>query len=223
VGRCFTTTRPVRRLRHDLTFGAGETTAGETATWVKQELVAPRVPIVRTVKRSGTVEIVEETFAVAPPCRDCGRPRARPLAVERVGAVTTSANWAAPKAASDPAFRHIAVGYAQPVAYRFRAARGRITRSFFGLCEGWAHERRANALLDLQLEGRTRRTVDLVAEKGRNVPAVFAFDASDENGDGWIDVAVAAAANSPDKNAISTCSGFFRAGDAPAERELLSG
>jgi len=74
---------------------------------------------------------------------------------------------------------------------------------------GW-HTNAAQRVLRLQLEGRTRRTVDLVAEKGRNVPAVFAFDASDENGDGWIDVAVAAAANSADKMRSSTCSDFSR-------------
>jgi len=200
-----------------LTFGTGE-----TATWVKQELVAPRVPIIRTVKHSGAVEIVEEAFAVAPPLPGLRSAAGAALAVERVGAVTTSADWAAPKTASDPAFRHIAVGYAQPVAYRFRAARGAHYTVVFGLCEGW-HTNAAQRVLDLRIEGRTRHTVDLVAEKGRNVPAVFAFDASDENGDGWIDVAVAAAANSPDKNTILNLLWIFRAGDAPDERELLSG
>ena len=50
-----------------ITFAVG----GENGAmgWVKQELVAPRVPIVRTLKRAGSIEIVEETFAVAPPQR----------------------------------------------------------------------------------------------------------------------------------------------------------
>ncbi len=34
--------------------------------WEKQELVSPRVPIVRTIQRNGNVEIVQETFAAAP-------------------------------------------------------------------------------------------------------------------------------------------------------------
>jgi len=32
----------------------------------KQELLSPRVPIVRTSKRAGELEILEEAFAVAP-------------------------------------------------------------------------------------------------------------------------------------------------------------
>ena len=45
-----------------ITFGL----PGETQ-WLKQELASPRVPIVRTIQRNGDVEIVQETFAVAPP------------------------------------------------------------------------------------------------------------------------------------------------------------
>jgi hypothetical protein len=39
---------------------------GAPSTWVRQELAGPRVPIVRTVKRCGEIEMREETFAVAP-------------------------------------------------------------------------------------------------------------------------------------------------------------
>jgi len=45
-----------------ITFGL----SGETR-WLKQELASPRVPIVRTTYRNGAVEVVQETFAVAPP------------------------------------------------------------------------------------------------------------------------------------------------------------
>src|ERR1035437_10787039 len=41
------------------------TLPGETQ-WIKQELASPRVPIVRTVLRNGNVEIVQESFVVAP-------------------------------------------------------------------------------------------------------------------------------------------------------------
>ena len=71
----------------------------------------------------------------------------------------------------------------------------------FGLCEGY-HAKPGQRILTLQIEGKSLRTVDLVAEKGRNQPELFSFPARDENGDGWIDLAVAAAENSPDKNTI---------------------
>ena len=67
------------------------------------------------------------------------------------------------------------------------------------------------------------RTVDLVAEKGRNQPEVFSFPARDENGDGWIDLAVAAADNSPDKNAILNSLWVFKGEAVPPKEELLDG
>lgn len=41
--------------------------------WVKQEVVTPRVPVVRTVLRTESVEMVEDAFAVGPPMT--GTPR----------------------------------------------------------------------------------------------------------------------------------------------------
>jgi hypothetical protein len=38
----------------------------EPTSWVKQELASPRVPIVRTLRRGGAVEVVTEAFAVPP-------------------------------------------------------------------------------------------------------------------------------------------------------------
>ena len=60
---CFTTIRAAYAG-----FGTRITFAlpGETQ-WLKQELASPRVPIVRTVQRNEDVEIVQETFALAPP------------------------------------------------------------------------------------------------------------------------------------------------------------
>ena len=38
----------------------------DATTWVRQELVSPRVPIVRTIGRCGAVEVIQEAFAVTP-------------------------------------------------------------------------------------------------------------------------------------------------------------
>jgi hypothetical protein len=45
----------------------------EPTQWVRQELVSPRVPIVRTIKKSGAIEITEEAFAV--PSLDVATPK----------------------------------------------------------------------------------------------------------------------------------------------------
>jgi len=52
---------------------------GPEAKWVRQELVGPQVPIVRTIKQSGKLEIAEEAFAAAPPLRWEKTPTANPL------------------------------------------------------------------------------------------------------------------------------------------------
>jgi len=200
---------------------APETKAGQAEAapteWVQQELVSPRVPIVRTIKRRGPVEIIEEAMAVAPPLR----PGQEGTVVERLDDKRDLVNWAAPKGDCDPAFRNIAVGFRQSVRYRFRAYGPGPYTVVFGLCEGhWTEP--AKRPLDLEIEGKTLKTVDMVGEHGRNVPVLFPFEASDQNGDNWIDVTVAAAKGASDRNTILNVLWIFE-GKAPAMDELLAG
>jgi len=192
----------------------------DQAQWRKQELASPRVPIVRTTQRSGDVEIVQEAFAVAPPLSS--RPDDTELVFERVDSQMAQSGWASPPAGSDRAFSNVAIGTGHPVHYRFKAKKGARYTVVFGLCEGY-YAKPGQRILTLQVEGKSLRTVDLVAEKGRNQPEVFPFPARDENGDGWIDVAVAAAENSPDKNTILNTLWVFPEADAPGKADLLAG
>ncbi len=204
---------------------------GPETKWVRQELASPRVPIVRTIQERGKVEIVEETFAVGvemDPAIEAlfseGRRKAAPPekpVVERVDGGSGNQDWADPKTPCDPAFRNIAVGWGDSLRYRVRAAAGQQYTVVLGLCEGW-HPKPGQRVLDLRIEGKTRKTVDMVAEHGRNVPVLFPFEARDENRDDWIDVTVAAAAGSPDRNTILNVLWVFR-GEAPPVAELLTG
>ncbi len=193
----------------------------ESPTWVGQQLDSARVPIVRTLKRAGAVEIVEEAFAVAPGLPRLESTKAAPLRVERMGTSQTLIGWAVPRQPCEVAFCNIRVGYGQPLGFRFPARAGERFTVVFGLCEGW-HTNAAQRVLDLRVEGRTRRTVDLVGEFGRNVPVTFAFEAADENGDGWVNLEVAAASGAPDQNSILNRLWIYRAGEAPGETELLA-
>ena len=190
------------------------------AKWVKQELESPRVPIVRTFQRSGDVEIEQEAFAIAPPLV-LPRQKAR-LAFERVDAQAGQIGWAAPPPGSDPAFSNVALGMGHAVHYRFKAKKADQYTVVFGLCEGY-YGKPGQRILMLEVEGKPLRTVDMVAEKGRNQPALFSFPARDENGDGWIDVAVAAATNSPDKNTILNTLWVFPGDAKPDQQALLAG
>jgi hypothetical protein len=188
--------------------------------WLKQELASPRVPIVRTTQRNGDVEVVQETFAVAPPL--VASTKQPELAIERVDSQVRQAGWASPPARSDPAFRDVAIGMGHAVQYRFKVRKASRYTVVFGLCEGY-HAKPGQRILTLQIEGKSLRTVDMVAEKGRNHPEVFSFPAQDENGDGWIDIAVAAAENSADKNTILNTLWVFSGEDPPAKEGLLAG
>jgi hypothetical protein len=63
----------------------------------------------------------------------------------------------------------------------------------------------------------------MTGEHGRNVPVLFPFEVTDANGDGWIDVAVTPAADSPDKNTILNVLWVFEQSAAPPMTELLAG
>lgn len=191
-------------------------------TWTTQALVSPRVPVVRTLKQAGPIRIVEQAFAVPPSPRQRRTSAQTRLLVERVGSTAGQAGWAKPPSGVDPAFANVAIGWNGPVQYRFKARPDQQFQVVFGLCEGW-HTNAGQRLLDLQVEGRTVRTVDMVAEYGRNVPALFAFAARDENGDGWVDLAVQAAAQSKDKNTILNVLWVFPEGTLPALEPLRAG
>jgi hypothetical protein len=198
-----------------ITFGLAQ-----EAKWVTQELESPRVPIVRTVERSGDVEIVQEAFAVAPPL---ALPRRETkLALQRVDPQAGQIGWASPPTGSDPAFSDVAIGTGHPVHYRFKAKKADRYTVVFGLCEGY-YGSPGQRILVLEVEGKPLRTVDLVAEKGRNAPALFSFPARDENGDGWVDVSVAAATNSPDKNTILNTLWVLPGDAKPDPQALLAG
>ena len=188
--------------------------------WLKQELASPRVPIVRTTQREGEEEIVQEAIAVAPPL--ASSKQQVELVLERADAQERQTDWATPPAGTDPAFRNVAIGWGHAVQYRFKAGKGQSYTVVFGLCEGY-HPKPGQRILTLQVEGKSLRTVDMVAEKGRNQPEVFSFPARDENGDGWIDLAVVAAENSPDKNAVLNTLWVFSGDVAPLKEELLAG
>ncbi|MBN2506861.1 MAG: hypothetical protein JXQ71_09225 [Verrucomicrobia bacterium] len=194
----------------------------QPVTWTRQELVSPRIPIVRTYKQAGPIEIVEEAFAVAPPLSPKKAVEQPALVLRRVGANSGQRGWANPKPPCDPDFRHVAIGWNGPIEYRFPAARGERFTVVFGICEGH-HPGPGARVLTLSLEGKSRQIVDPVKEGGHNVPRAYPLDIQDENQDGWIDLAVTAAPESPDKNTILNLLWVFRAAEAPPPDTVVRG
>ncbi len=191
----------------------------ETNDWIEQKPFSPKIPIIKTIYKKGGLTIEQTAFAVAPVLKE--ERKTSIINIERIDSQTVQMDWAKPAPEYAPAFRNIAVGWNQPIKYRFKPERANQSYVVvFGLCEGW-HTNAFQRTLDLKIEGRTRKTIDMVAEYGQNVPAVFSISAKDENGDGWIDVSVEA--NGKDKNAILNALWIFREGETPSSEELLRG
>jgi len=155
----------------------------------------------------------------APKQSEAGEP-ARQILPGRLPAVNR--NWAKPRTECDERFRDILVGYNRPLTFTFPAQAGRKYRVAFGLIESW-YEDANKRPLDLRIEGRSVRQVDLIAEYGRHQPVVLTFEAEDENGDGLLEMAVHAGANAGDKNTILTALWVFDAEDAPSSQQILMG
>lgn len=144
------------------------------------------------------------------------------LRVEAKSGATVTRNWARPAVGCAACFRHVLVGFGQPLDFRFTAAAGRKFRVALGLIEGW-HAEPGKRPVRVQVEGQPARTLDLVKEHGRNVPVVLQFPAADADGDGQIAVTVHPVAGAEDGNTILSGLWIFPGDAAPTDEEILAG
>ncbi|NOX54462.1 MAG: hypothetical protein GXP27_08470, partial [Planctomycetes bacterium] len=142
--------------------------------------------------------------------------------LEAVTAVAVQKNWAKPKPACDPRFRHVLIGWHHPIEFLVAAEPGRRYRIVFGLIEGW-HSQPGRRPLELRAEGAAARKVDLVGEFGRNVPVAIGLPAEDRDGDGLIRFGVWPAHGAPDRNTILSALWIFPEDGVPEQKELLAG
>jgi hypothetical protein len=190
------------------------------ATWQKQELLSPRVPIVRTFRAAEGLEILEEAFAVTELRKSPPPVPASPL--QRLDGADMNRDWAKPPAGTDPSLRHIAVRSGGSIRYEMAVPAGGSRRVALALCEGWWSETGKRVQV-LRVEGAESRTVDTVADIGQNKIAAFWFDGRDVNGDGRIDITVDAAPQAADKNTILNGLWVFAPDQQADSGSLLAG
>ncbi len=188
------------------------------AVWEKQELLSPRVPIVRTWRAAEEIQILEEVFTVT----DLPHASATLSALQRLDGDGMNRDWARPPASVDPSLRHIAVHMGGSIRYELAVPAGASRRVALALCEGWWKEAGKRVQV-LRVEGAKPKTVDTVADIGQNKAAAFWFDARDTNGDGKIEITVEAASGATDKNTILNGLWIFAADQKPDTEALLSG
>ncbi len=169
----------------------------------------------------------KKTFCRISPACDSYRPPgtsqepASGAEIEITQSPAINKGWARPAVPCDPRFRDVMVGYGRPLVFSYKAKPNKTYRIGFGLIEGW-HSEPGIRPLEIRIEGKRVGSIDLVAEHGKNVPAVFLFDAQDQNRDGVIEMGVYSPGVAKDKNTILTSLWVFDAKKAPKEEELLT-
>jgi len=186
------------------------------AVWQKQELLSPRVPIVRTFRSADDLEIIAEAFAVT----NLRQPTASTSPLRRLDHGGMIRNWAKPPAGLDPSLQHIAISTRGGIQYEFAVPPGASRRVALALCEGWWSETGKRVQI-LRVEGAEPKTVDTVADIGKNKAAAFWFDAKDADNDGNITIEITR--RGTDKYAILNGLWIFPADQPPDSEALLSG
>lgn len=189
------------------------------AAWKKQELHSARVPIVRTFRESpGGLSVTEEAFAVT----WLSTPASGPAPLRRIDAGGTLLNWAKPPSGAARSLADAAVHFNGAIQFEAATAKRGTARVAIALCEGW-WDQAGKRIQTLRVEGAPLKTVDTVADIGKNRVAAFWFDARDVNGDGRIDISIEADAKTADKNVVLNGLWIFPPGTKNDDDSLLAG
>ena len=193
-----------------------ETSAG--AVWTSQSLASARVPIVRTMRSDGELEVVEEAFAVTA----LQQPTTQASLLQRLDSGGINPSWVKPPPGLDPSLSHIAVHLGGSIQYELTVPPGALRRIALALCEGWWSEAGKRVQV-LRVEGAEPKIVDTIADIGQNRAAAFWFDGRDTNGDGKIEITVEAAPQAGDRNTILNGLWVFAPDVKPDSAALLAG
>ena len=186
--------------------------------WKRQELLSPRAPIMRTFRAGEGLGVVEEAFAVT----GLRQSAAEAQTLRRLDGGGVNLDWAKPEGGVDPSLRHIAVHMGGDIRFGLMVAKGASQRIALALCEGyWAEA--GKRVQVLRVEGAAPRTVDTVADIGKNKAAAYWFDGKDADGDGVIGISVEAAPQAADKNTILNGLWVFPPDEKPDDKALLAG
>jgi hypothetical protein len=135
---------------------------------------------------------------------------------------SVSRNWGRPDRQCDERFRDVLVGYGRPLTFTFPAESGKEYHVAFGLIESW-HKEAGKRPLDLRIEGKSVRVVDLISDYGQHRPVVLTFNAKDDNKNGFLEMGIYPVTNAEDENTILTALWVFEAKDIPSDRQILLG
>ena len=192
-----------------------------------QTIRDPRVPIVETRltdSLSGS-SLVVEAFSLIPDYDWVAENESDQSGdVQRLNGSTSAVAWAHPEGVVDRAFRSVAYGTNRPVRYRIRVAPSAAKSVVLGFADPYRKQGdRVTRVMSLDVEGSPLISFDVVNSVGQNVPAVVRFDAHDQDGDGWLDIAVRADPSTVDGNVFVSAIWMFASGRPIDEAALIRG
>ena len=188
----------------------------------------PLIPIVTTEiedPASGAF-LRRTTFSLAPgpglrlPVHEPGWDES--LAIECITSPRELPGWGSPGRPSIDAFRNIVAGFDCHIGYRIPLPKGKGCDVVLGFMESY-HDAAGERVVEVLVEGGEKRTIDLIADIGRHVPAAFRFAGSDRDGDGFLHVEIRPAPASQDRYPILNTLWLFRQGEAPPVDRLVQG
>lgn len=200
----------------------------EGAEFCGQELLDPKVPVVKSRWTTAEIDFVTEVFAA---CPLDGQFTLLPVA-EREGGEEATAGWDGPKIPRvkrdffqaegewGPEFR-TAAWSSEDIVYAFRVPCGAERSVAIGLGEG-EHMEAGRRILRIAADGARPLVIDPVAAFGAGKAGLCRVQARDADGDGILRVRVSAAPESPDRAAFVNAMWLFD-GPMPPEDEIFSG
>jgi hypothetical protein len=183
---------------------------------------SPRIPIGDIVLRDQTLSVRQRIFAIPPATH--GDPSRLFLngRLERLGGLTGCPAWSSLPDNIDPAFRGVAWGVNRPIHYRVKVEPGSSRMVVLGLCEPYK-QKPGTRLLVLGVEGAGDAIVDPVRAGKPGTPMTEQFAARDLDNNGWLDMTVRAAMESPDPNVILNALWVFPSNSTVDADSLLHG
>jgi len=191
----------------------------QPAGWKSQQLVTARAPITNTFKRSGKIEIEEETFLQIP----AGEPL---NSIVRYDSRRVLRGFSKPSVVCDPAFADVALGLKGLsgeglVEFHIKVQPGAVHPIALGFCEGkW--EVAGQRMMRINVEGARQKDIDPVRDFGAKKPGVYTFDARDADQDGILTVVVSNMPGTLDRDAFVNALWMFD-GKAPDVASIIAG
>jgi len=192
--------------------------SGLPAIWESQRLIAAKIPIVHTIKRSKDIRIDEIGFVQIPPVEQVRK-------IVRFDSRRVMRNWSKPSVPCDKAFRDVAYGSKTGgtgiVAFHIKVPKGSEHTIALGFCEG-EMKKPGYRVMSVQVEGASQRQIDPVQDFGPNKPGVYFFDARDLDLDGILTVFITNLPGGKERDVFVNGIWMFK-DNVPSAEAIISG